>query len=61
MTMRCLAAAALAVGLLVSPNATSAAPINVLGARIPLYFDHPENKRAGLLIYFLSPKNQPRP
>jgi len=51
MRMPCLAAAALALGLLVVPNAISAAPVNVLGARIPLYFDHPENKRAGSLIY----------
>ena len=51
MKVRSLAAAALALGLLVAPNASNAAPINVLGARIPLYFDHPENKRAGSLIY----------
>src|ERR1700687_1423511 len=51
MKVRALAAAVLALGLLVAPNATTAAPINVRGARIPLYFDHPENKRAGSLIY----------
>jgi len=41
----------LALGMLGSPAPTRAAPITVLGARIPFYLDRPEEKRVDSLIY----------
>ena len=45
------AALVLALGVLISPGAPRADPVIVFGARIPLYFDHPDDRRAGSLIY----------